>query len=125
MLNGLTDPSKKKLVQVYIVPKAVDKSQRKRNQISVNTIHNYRWQDLPIAICRDLSRCQMVSFSDQKSQRGHISEDLGMGNADIHSLVIWNFLRALGIFHRQFGNFVVILINCTKKNLATLYAGKS
>jgi hypothetical protein len=52
--------------------------------------------------------CQMVSFSDQKSQFGYILEDLGMENVVLYSghlkffTTIWYILWA-------FGNFLVIL----------------
>jgi hypothetical protein len=110
MLNGLTDPSKKKLVQVYIVPKAVDKSQRKRNQISVNTIHNYRWQDFPIAICRDLSRlpdrvARWFLFQTKNPNAGIFRRTLEW---EMLIYIVWSF----GIFYEHWvyfiGNLVIL-----------------
>jgi hypothetical protein len=62
-------------------------------------------------------------FSDQKSQFGHILEDLRMENVVVYSGNL-EYFTTLGYILWAFGNFVVgifspTLVYCTKKNLAT------
>jgi hypothetical protein len=60
--------------------------------------------------------CQMVFFSNQKSQLGQILEGLGMD----HSMTIWNILRPPGNLV-AIRLFFSVLVYCVKKNLATLH----
>jgi hypothetical protein len=76
--------------------------------------------------------CQMVYFQTKNTKLGKFWRPLDWKML-IYFMVIWNILQTFGIFYRHlgyfmtikyilcsFGTFLLVLVSCTKKNLATL-----
>jgi hypothetical protein len=69
--------------------------------------------------------CQMVFFQTKNPNVGKFWRALDWKTL-VYFMVIWNSLRPFGIFYChllklwELGIFLTVLVNCAKKNLATL-----